>query len=50
MKQITLTTLALALTTATLFAQEATTDEKAQDWANQLKWMPVAKLMVTYSF
>ena len=23
---------------------------KAQDWANQLKWMPVVKLMVTYSF
>ena len=23
---------------------------KAQDWANQLKWMPMVKLMVTYSF
>jgi hypothetical protein len=23
---------------------------KAQDWANQLKWMPVVKLMLTYSF
>ncbi len=23
---------------------------KAQAWANQLKWMPVVKLMVTYSF
>jgi hypothetical protein len=24
--------------------------QKAQDWASQLKWMPVVKLMVTYSF
>ena len=24
--------------------------QKAQDWANQLKWWPVVKLMVTYSF
>jgi hypothetical protein len=24
--------------------------QKAQAWANQLKWMPVVKLMVTYSF
>ena len=24
--------------------------QKAQDWANQFKWFPVVKLMVTYSF
>jgi hypothetical protein len=24
--------------------------QKAQDWANQFKWMPIVKLMVTYSF
>ena len=24
--------------------------QKAQDWANQLKWFPVVKLMVSYSF
>jgi hypothetical protein len=24
--------------------------QRAQDWANQFKWLPVVKLMVTYSF
>jgi hypothetical protein len=24
--------------------------QKAQDWANQFRWLPVVKLMVTYSF
>jgi hypothetical protein len=31
-------------------AAVAREQNKAQGWANQLKWMPVVKLMVTYSF